>query len=92
MLINISVIKIRKDMGDELTYGFLMPIFPYIPIVALVLQLVLAILLFELSLLAWMSAGLWIVAGIVMYFCVFQKERKESRTEIYFGRRSGTSS
>ena len=40
MLINISVIKIRKDMGDELTYGFLMPFFPYIPIAALVLQLV----------------------------------------------------
>lgn len=32
MLINISVIKIRKDMGDELTYGFLMPFFPYVPI------------------------------------------------------------
>ena len=77
MLINISVIKIRKDMGDELTYGFLMPFFPYIPIVALVLQLVLAILLFELSLLAWISAGLWIAAGIVMYFAYSKKNGKK---------------
>ena len=73
MLINISVIKIRKDMGDELTYGFLMPFFPAVPIAALVLQLVLAMLLFELSMLAWASAGLWIVAGVVMYF-VFSKK------------------
>ena len=77
MLINISVIKIRKDMGDELTYGFLMPFFPYIPIVALVLQLVLAILLFELSMLAWISAGLWIAVGIVMYFAYSKKNGKK---------------
>jgi amino acid transporter/nucleotide-binding universal stress UspA family protein len=77
MLINISVIKIRKDMGDELTYGFLMPFFPYIPIVALVLQLVLAVLLFELSMLAWVSAGLWILAGITMYFAYSRKNGKK---------------
>ena len=73
MLINISVIKIRKDMGDELTYGFLMPFFPAVPIAALVLQLVLAMLLFELSMLAWASAALWIAAGIVMYFTFSKK-------------------
>ncbi len=73
MLINISVIKIRKDMGDELTYGFLMPFFPFIPIAALVLQLVLAVLLFELSMLAWVSAGLWILTGVAMYFVYSRK-------------------
>ncbi len=73
MLINISVIKIRKDMGDELTYGFLMPFFPYVPIIALVLQLVLAMLLFELSLLAWLSAAMWILAGVVLYFTYSKK-------------------
>ena len=77
MLINISVIKIRKDMGDELTYGFLMPFFPYIPLAALVLQLILAVLLFELSMLAWVSAGLWIVAGIAMYFAYSKKNGKK---------------
>ena len=45
MLINISVIKIRREMSDELQYGFMMPFFPAIPIIALVLQLLLALLL-----------------------------------------------
>ena len=77
MLINISVIKIRKDMGDELTYGFLMPLFPYIPIAALVLQLILAVLLFEMSALAWISAGLWILVGIATYFAYSKKSSQK---------------
>ena len=64
-------------MGDELNYGFLMPFFPFIPIAALVLQLVLAVLLFKLSILAWVSAGLWILSGIVMYFVYSKKSGKK---------------
>jgi len=94
MLINISVIKIRKDMGDELNYGFLMPFFPYIPIAALVLQLVLAVLLFELSALAWVSAGLWIIVGVVMYFAYSKKAgqkvaQKFTLEETHSGQRRG---
>jgi len=80
MLINISVIRIRKTMGDELHYGYLMPFFPWIPILALILQLVLAILLFELSPAAWVSASLWIVVGIIMYF-VYSKSHAKKRAQ-----------
>ena len=76
MLINISVIKIRREMSDELRYGFMMPFFPVIPIIALMLQLLLALLLFEMSVLAWVSAGAWIAAGIVLYFA-YSKKRGE---------------
>lgn len=31
-LVNISVIKIRLNMGDELSYGFIMPFFPWLPL------------------------------------------------------------
>lgn len=77
MLINISVIRIRKTMGDELHYGYLMPFFPWIPILALILQLVLAVLLFEMSPVAWLSAGLWIIVGIIMYFAYSKSHAKK---------------
>lgn len=77
MLINISVIRIRKTMGDELHYGYLMPFFPWIPMLALILQLVLAMLLFEMSPVAWFSAGLWIVVGIIMYFAYSKSHAKK---------------
>jgi APA family basic amino acid/polyamine antiporter len=76
LLINLSVIKIRREMSDELHYGFMMPFFPAIPIIALVLQLMLALLLFKMSVLAWVSAGLWIVAGVVIYIS-YAKNRGE---------------
>jgi len=79
LLINVSVIKIRREMSDELQYGFMMPFFPFIPIVALVLQLVLALLLFEMSVSAWVTAGAWILGGIVLYF-VYAKKRGEKYT------------
>ncbi len=79
MLINISVIKIRREMSDELQYGFMMPFFPAIPIIALVLQLLLALLLFEMSIMAWLSAGAWILGGIILYF-VYSKKHGEKFT------------
>ncbi len=80
MLINISVIRIRKTMGDELHYGYIMPFFPWIPILALISQLALAVLLFEMSPAAWVSAGLWIAAGIVTYF-VYSKSHAMKRAQ-----------
>lgn len=77
MLINISVIRIRKTMGDEMHYGYIMPFFPLIPIVALISQLVLAVLLFEMSPAAWVSAGLWILAGISMYYAYSKSHGKK---------------
>ena len=79
LLINVSVIKIRREMSDELQYGFMMPFFPAIPIIALVLQLLLAINLFEMSMLAWLSAGVWIMAGVIIYF-VYAKKHGEKFT------------
>lgn len=68
LLINVSVIKIRKEMGDELKYGFLMPFFPAIPLIALVTQLMLAFWLFDMSVIAWFSTIAWISVGIIIYY------------------------
>ncbi len=66
-LVNICVIRVRWNMGDELTYGFIMPLFPIFPILAIVCQGVLAIWLVHMSIIAWIISPGWIVVGVVIY-------------------------
>jgi APA family basic amino acid/polyamine antiporter len=66
-MVNLSVIKIRRNMGDELTYGFVMPMFPLFPMLAIAVQATLAVWLIHMSLLAWVVAPGWILVGTVIY-------------------------
>jgi nucleotide-binding universal stress UspA family protein len=66
-VVNVTVIKVRLNMGDELSYGFLMPLFPFIPLAALVCQAVLAVWLVHMSPIAWIVAPVWVVGGIAIY-------------------------
>ncbi len=66
-LVNICVIRVRWNLGDELTYGFVMPFFPVFPIIAIVCQAVLAVWLIHMSLIAWIVVPIWIISGIVIY-------------------------
>jgi len=81
LLINVSVIKVRNDKGDELSYGYIMPFFPYIPIIAIIVQLVLAIWLIDMSIIAWIAAGIWIISGFVLYY-VYSKGRAIEKKEV----------
>ena len=94
-LVNICVIKVRSNMGDELTYGFVQPFFPIFPIIAIICQAVLAIWLIHMSLLAWIIAPLWIFSGFAIYrfysrsravateeeILVLEEEKEEPSTE-----------
>jgi nucleotide-binding universal stress UspA family protein len=55
-------------MGDELTYGFVMPFFPVFPIIAIVCQAVLAAWLIHMSLIAWIVVPVWILSGVGIYY------------------------
>lgn len=67
LMVNICVIKIRLNMGEELQYGFVMPFFPFFPIAAILVQILLAIWLVHMSLIAWIIAPLWIVSGLLIF-------------------------
>jgi len=54
-------------MGDELTYGFIMPIFPLFPILAIICQPILAFELRHVSPIAWIIAIAWIIIGFLIY-------------------------
>ncbi|MCP4666861.1 MAG: amino acid permease [Deltaproteobacteria bacterium] len=66
-LVNLCVIRIRRNMADEMTYGFVMPLFPIPPMAAILVQALLAVWLFHMSPIAWVVGPLWVFAGILIY-------------------------
>jgi APA family basic amino acid/polyamine antiporter len=66
-LVNLCVIKIRLNMSDELQYGYLTPLFPFVPLVAISVQVVLVAELRLMSPIALIVAPVWIVAGVLIY-------------------------
>ncbi len=66
-LVNLCVIRIRRHMGDELEYGFLMPLFPLFPVLAIAAQLCLAYGIFQESTTAWILAAIWVPGGVLVY-------------------------
>ncbi len=67
LMVNFSVITLRKRRPD-LDRGFRVPLVPWVPIVGIVLQLLLAINLLNLSVISWVVAAAWIIVGAVYYF------------------------
>ncbi|MGD9495345.1 MAG: amino acid permease [Armatimonadota bacterium] len=83
MQVNVAVITIRRKYGDKLAYGYLTPFFPYLPIIAIVLQLALALVLFKVSALAWFVILGWLGAGMLIYrFYASKREREEEVTPV----------
>jgi amino acid transporter len=81
-LVNICVIKVRRNMGDELTYGFIMPFFPLLPILAIILQAVLIFWLLHMSIIAWIISPLWIITGVIIYHGYSKKRALTKAYEI----------
>jgi len=44
-----------------------MPFFPYLPIIAIVCQIILAVWLIHMSIIAWIIAPAWIITGVLIY-------------------------
>ncbi len=82
LMVNLCVIKIRRNMGDELTYGFVMPLFPLFPILAIIFQVLLAANILHMSLMAWIIAPIWVLAGIVLYFAYSRSRAITTADEI----------
>lgn len=86
--VNVAVITIRKKYGDKLDYGYLIPFFPLVPIVGIVTKLFLAVFMYQYSVLAWISVGLWIAAGFATYVVYARgREREKEATPILFRER-----
>jgi len=83
LMVNLCVIKVRLNMGDELQYGFVMPLFPLLPIVAIVCQIALAGGILQESPVAWIVAAVWVPAGIVIYLVYSRTRAVATEEEIH---------
>ena len=81
-LVNLCVIKVRLNMGDELQYGFVMPLFPLFPILAIVMQGLLAANIGHVSELALIIAPAWVLAGLGVYLVYARRRTIATEEEI----------
>jgi APA family basic amino acid/polyamine antiporter len=81
-LVNLCVIRIRRHMGEEMHYGFVMPLFPLVPIAAIVIQGILAVWLIHMSLIAWIVAPTWVLSGIGIYLFYSRQRATATQDEI----------
>jgi nucleotide-binding universal stress UspA family protein len=84
LLVNITVIKLRRNRPD-LERTFLVPLFPFIPILAIAAQLFLALYMFNMSPIAWYTVAGWTGFGILFYFGYSsRKETEHVKTPVVF--------
>ncbi|MBW3663723.1 MAG: amino acid permease [Actinobacteria bacterium] len=88
--VNYAVIRIRGEFGDRLDYGYLMPFYPWVPIIGIITKAFLAVYLFNFSPLAWLFAGIWIAVGAGV-FVAYARTRvaSEDRPQITYERKAG---
>lgn len=82
VLVNLAALLLRRQQPD-LDRGYKVPFFPIIPLVAIASNGFLAIQLFQFSSIAWSTAIIWIVIGLLVYYIHFSRvEAMEKPSEI----------
>ena len=82
MQVNLAVLFLRRSR-PELDRGFKVPLFPLLPLVAIVTNALLALSLFGFSAVAWYFVFGWTVIGALAYFAYFSRiEAMEKPKEI----------
>lgn len=76
------MIRVRWHIGDELTYGFVMPLFPMFPLLAIICQAVLIFWMIHMSIIAWIIAPLWIISGVLIFRLYSKKHAIATADEI----------
>ena len=83
IVVNLSVVRLRRLMGDELVYGYLMPLFPFLPLITASIQLLLLISLFSVSYSPVIFSFLWLAAGIALAFRRLHTDRAETQMDMH---------
>jgi amino acid transporter/nucleotide-binding universal stress UspA family protein len=65
-LVNISLLQLRKNRPD-LERPFRVPLVPWLPIFAILVQGALALTLFNVSWIAWVAVLIWLGIGVLVY-------------------------
>lgn len=76
--VNMTLISLRKKRS-KVPRPFRVPLVPFTPILAILLQLVLGVYLFHLSPIAWLTTIIWLLGGTLLYLG-YSKNREEKRS------------
>jgi amino acid transporter len=76
-LVTLAAIKIRIEQGENLSYGYLMPLFPIIPVISFVGRLVIGVFLLDMGVSAYVIAGTWAGIGVILYFSYSKSSARE---------------
>jgi nucleotide-binding universal stress UspA family protein len=80
--VNVALMTLRHKM-PEIDRGFIVPLFPWVPLIGIFSNLALTIFLFIFKPVAALVILVWIVAGLLTYFAYFsRKEALEKPTDI----------
>ncbi|MDG2291558.1 MAG: amino acid permease [Phycisphaerales bacterium] len=77
--VNIASITIRRKYGDKLNYGYIVPGYPIVPIVAAVGQLAIAGFLFYYEPMSLAITGGWVGIGLLIYYLYSRRQEHEYR-------------
>jgi len=66
--VNVALLTLTRRLGDELNYGYRVPFYPVVPILAIGALLALAVFLFFFSPTAWYFTLAWIALGLIAYY------------------------
>jgi len=84
--VNLAAITLRKKYARRLRYGYLVPFFPLVPYLSIVMILVLSLFMLNFSLTAWLFVVGWLGAGFVVYgFYASRQEREKVLTPVLLG-------
>jgi amino acid transporter len=66
--VDISILRLRRKYEGKLFYGYQVPFFPYIPILAILAQIALGVALIVHFPIAMIGALIWLVFGTMLYY------------------------
>jgi basic amino acid/polyamine antiporter, APA family len=82
-VVSVCVIRIRRNMGDELEYGYVMPLFPLTPVLAIICLAALGWGIMTESLVAWIIGPGWVICGMVVYLLYSRTHAPAADHEIH---------
>jgi len=80
-LVAVAAIKARKEQGHVLSYGYLMPFFPLIPVVSFAGQLLIGVFLLDMGVSAYVIAVAWVGIGVFLYSFYSKSRATEGREQ-----------
>jgi amino acid transporter/nucleotide-binding universal stress UspA family protein len=80
-LVNFSLIALRRK-HPEVKSAFRVPVYPHVPLLAIALNIFLAVYQYKFDPRSWFITIAWIVVGLFIYFLFFEKATEEERPQV----------